>query len=183
MTATQPPEGLLIEEARESRRRGLSQNRAAELAGLSGTRWRHIVNGTRPATGAKVTQTVARMALVVDVTPQEMERVGRPDVAQIMAELQDSVPDRTGSGHMKGWPLRPTEELWWEPQDPSLPGGPAIRYTYRWTSPEDPADYIESSKGMDPERDPLEVAALFREMLAKAYGDRILGDPEDARNP
>ncbi|MDT0302966.1 hypothetical protein [Streptomonospora wellingtoniae] len=87
-------------------------------------------------------------------------------------------------GHIKGAPmLRPNEELRWEPQDPSLPGSPAIRYTYRWTSPEDPADYIESSKGMDPERDPLEVAKIFRDQLAKAYGGRILDTPEDARNP
>lgn len=74
-----------------------------------------------------------------------------------------------GTGHMKGWPLRPHEELWWEPQDPSLPGSPAIRYIYRRTDPST-GDYVESSKGMDPTRSPEEVAAIMREHVDRFHG-------------
>lgn len=86
-----PPEGRIIEEAREKRR--LSQNKAAERAGLSGTRWRQIVTGT--ASGGKGIQipvrgraeTVARMAQVVGVTPERLAEVGREDAAEDLREL------------------------------------------------------------------------------------------------
>lgn len=92
-----------------------------------------------------------------------------------------AAPESEGTGRIKGWPLRPNEQLQWMPKDPSLPGKPGIRYVFRWTNPDDSTDYIESSKAFAPERTPLEVAELFREMLARAHGPRILGDPERTR--
>lgn len=86
-----PPEGRIIEDAREKRR--LSQNKAAERAGMSGTRWRQIVTGV--ASGGKGIQipvhgravTVARMAQVVGVTPEQLADVGRGDAAEELREL------------------------------------------------------------------------------------------------
>lgn len=86
-----PPEGQVIEEAREKRR--LSQNKAAEQAGLSGTRWRQIVTGV--ASGGKGIQipvhgraeTVARMAQVVGVAPEQLAEVGRDDAAEVLRTL------------------------------------------------------------------------------------------------
>jgi transcriptional regulator with XRE-family HTH domain len=86
-----PPEGRIIEEAREKRR--LSQNKAAERAGLSGTRWRQIVTGT--ASGGKGIQipvrgraeTVARMAQVVGVMPEQLAQADREDAAEELRGL------------------------------------------------------------------------------------------------
>ncbi|MGH3377926.1 MAG: helix-turn-helix domain-containing protein [Actinoallomurus sp.] len=87
-----PPEGRLIEEAREAMR-GMSQNKAAKLAGMSGTRWRQIVTGV--ASGGKGIvipvhgnpETVARMAQVVGVTPERLADVGREDAARELRAL------------------------------------------------------------------------------------------------
>lgn len=86
-----PPEGRIIEDARERRR--LSQNKAADRAGLSGTRWRQIVTGV--ASGGKGIQipvhgraeTLARMAQVVGVTPEQLADAGREDAAEELREL------------------------------------------------------------------------------------------------
>ena len=93
-----PPEGRLIEDARERRR--LSQNKAAELAGISGTRWRQIVTGT--ASGGKGIQvpvhgraeTVARMAQVVGVTAEQLSSVDREDAGRELRRL----PPLNGAG-------------------------------------------------------------------------------------
>lgn len=87
----QPREGRLIEEARG--RRGLSQNKAAQEAGISGTRWRQIVYGEASAgPGVKVAvhgnaKTVAQMARAVGVTPRELTEAGRADAARILGQL------------------------------------------------------------------------------------------------
>lgn len=58
---------------------------AAKLAGISVTRWRQIVLGVQPAGGGNYVpvigpaDTVARMAQVVGVTPNELTAAGRPD--------------------------------------------------------------------------------------------------------
>ena len=83
------PEGELIEAARE--RLGLSQNAAAREVGISGTRWRQIVKGQGSSDGSRVSVrggegTVARMAMLVGVTAEDMESVGRPDVARKMTD-------------------------------------------------------------------------------------------------
>lgn len=79
-TSSPPPEGVLIEEARESV--GLSQNAAAEKAEISGTHWRTIVKGGVSMTSARGVLTLARMAKVVGATPEQLEQAGRPDVAK-----------------------------------------------------------------------------------------------------
>ncbi|GAB3213284.1 hypothetical protein GCM10027294_43410 [Marinactinospora endophytica] len=93
-----PPEGELIEEARG--RTGMSQNAAARAAGISGTRWRQIVKGYGTASGVVVqvtgpAETVARMARVVGVTPEELEEAGRDDAADQLREIEATDPDPT----------------------------------------------------------------------------------------
>jgi hypothetical protein len=85
----QPPEGKLIADAAEDL--DLSIRAAAQRAGLSYGRWRQIVQGYQnvsPGVYAKVVgpaRTVARMAQVVGVTPEQMESEGRrPDAAEVM---------------------------------------------------------------------------------------------------
>jgi transcriptional regulator with XRE-family HTH domain len=84
-TASTPPEGALIEAARE--RAGLSQNGAAEKAGITGTHWRTIVRGGAAMTSRRGVTTLARMARVVGVTPEQLEQAGRPDAASRLREL------------------------------------------------------------------------------------------------
>jgi hypothetical protein len=101
-----PPEGRLITEA--TARTGLSIREAARRAGLSYGRWRQIVQGyqnTSPGEYAKVrapARTVARMAAVAGLTPDQMETAGqRPDAAAIMRET----PPATLNGGRHALPL------------------------------------------------------------------------------
>lgn len=89
MDETLTPLGELIETARA--RTKLSQNAAAERAGTSGTTWRRVVKGLARFGGHDVphdgaADTVARMARIVGLTPEQLEEHGRPDAA---AELRD----------------------------------------------------------------------------------------------
>lgn len=87
----QPLEGRLIEEARE--RRNLSQNKAAKMAGMSGTRWRQIVYGEasggpgikNPVTGNA--ETIARMARVVEISPEDLIAADRQDAADELVTI------------------------------------------------------------------------------------------------
>lgn len=87
----QLPEGALIQRAMIRTR--LTARRAATKAGMSEGRWRQIVNGYQsvgrgrsiPVIGVPVT--LARMALAVDLTADDMAGVGRADVADIMRDL------------------------------------------------------------------------------------------------
>ena len=87
----QPPEGVLIRNARE--RANLSVREAARRASMSEGRWRQIENGySTPAKGEYYQvrgpdRTVARMARVVDVTPEELAATGREDAAEKLREL------------------------------------------------------------------------------------------------
>lgn len=89
----QLPEGALIADALKRSR--LSARKAAERAGMSEGRWRQIVKGyqtvsagvTAPVRGPA--ETVARMAHVVGVTPEQLEEAGREDAA---AELRALLP-------------------------------------------------------------------------------------------
>jgi Helix-turn-helix domain len=88
-TPDQPPEGILIESAR--RRAGLSVREAARRAGISEGWWRQIVKGYQSLSGGNRGEvkgppdTVAGMARVVGVTPEQMETEGqRPDAAREM---------------------------------------------------------------------------------------------------
>jgi transcriptional regulator with XRE-family HTH domain len=83
-----PPEGLLLEQARE--RMDISQNEAGRRAEISGTRWRQVVNEkAADMTSSRGVKTLARMAAVVDVTPDQFAEVGREDVAEALRERKD----------------------------------------------------------------------------------------------
>lgn len=80
--ANAPAWGRLIDDAREGLRPALSQNKAAEMAGISGTRWRAIVKGEAgEMTTARGIERVALMAKAAQVRPEQLEAVGRTDVA------------------------------------------------------------------------------------------------------
>ena len=113
--AGQPPEGRLIEEAREQL--GISQNEAAKRAGMSGTRWRQIVYGEasggpgvkNPVHGNP--ETIAKMAHVVEITVEQLEEAEREDAARELARLakhETQVPELVlDDSH-----LRKIVELW-----------------------------------------------------------------------
>lgn len=98
-----PAHGRLIENAREQIRPKLSQNAAGKAAGMSGNRWRQIVNGVMPSEGIQVTvrgaaETIARMAAAVGVTPEQLAGEGeRPDAAEELRRIQQpaQVPEIT----------------------------------------------------------------------------------------
>jgi transcriptional regulator with XRE-family HTH domain len=90
---TPRPEGILIKNARERGR--LSTREAARRAQVSETRWRQIEKGySIPAKGeynsaCGSARTLARMAQVVDVTPDDLEKAGRADAAERLRNLGD----------------------------------------------------------------------------------------------
>jgi hypothetical protein len=91
-TPGQTPEGRLIEKA--ATYSGLSARALAANAGMSDTRWRQVIRGWQP--GANGTQvearasavTLARMALAVGVTVEQLAEVGREDAAQQLGRIQ-----------------------------------------------------------------------------------------------
>jgi transcriptional regulator with XRE-family HTH domain len=94
------PLGRLITAARKRAR--LSGRRAADRAGISDGRWRQIVNGYEViGTGVyrivdnPPAETVARIAQGVDLTPEELEEVGRADAAEELRNLTD-IPKAAG---------------------------------------------------------------------------------------
>ncbi|MFC3346096.1 helix-turn-helix domain-containing protein [Streptomyces echinoruber] len=91
-----PPEAVLIKEA--LRRSRLSGREAARRAGLGETRWRQIVNGYQDVGGGvrvptvAPAETLARMAQVVGVTPDQLRGAGRADAADALVELLQAQP-------------------------------------------------------------------------------------------
>jgi len=86
-----PPEGNLIKRALAAS--GISQREAARRAGISDTRWRQIVTGYQAVGGTKASfrspdDTLARMAYVVAVTPEELEEADREGAANALRALQ-----------------------------------------------------------------------------------------------
>lgn len=87
----QRPEGRLI--AAALRRSKLSARRASQLAGMSDGRWGQIVRGYQTmgddvfAAVRAPADTLARMAKVVGVTPEQLEAAGREDAAEELREL------------------------------------------------------------------------------------------------
>lgn len=73
--------------------RGMSARAAAKEASLSDARWRQIVNGyasvgagqTVPVEGPA--ETIARMAMAVGVTPDQLRQAGRTDAADLLLVL------------------------------------------------------------------------------------------------
>jgi transcriptional regulator with XRE-family HTH domain len=86
----EPPVGVLIKRALVTA--GLSQRAAAKRAKISETRWRQIAAGYQVINKQRVADpgpggTLARMARVVDVTPEELDAVDRPDAAAALREI------------------------------------------------------------------------------------------------
>lgn len=87
----QRPEGRVIQDA--LRIKGLSARQAAKEAHISEARWRQIVNGYAPAGAGQTVEvvgpdpTLARMARVAGVTPQQLQDAGRPDAAETLRTL------------------------------------------------------------------------------------------------
>lgn len=82
----QPRWAALIEQKRKEMRPSLSARKAADRAGLSEGRWRQIVKGYQSTGGGRIpvvgpAETVARMAQVVGLSPDELAEAGRPDAA------------------------------------------------------------------------------------------------------
>jgi hypothetical protein len=107
----QRPEGKLIQDALT--RDGRSIRTVAPLAGITDARWRQLVKGSMK-TGDQVheqvarAETLARMAYVVGVTPQELAGVDREDAAVVLerlhaaAERGDSVVPLPATGTTTG---------------------------------------------------------------------------------
>jgi transcriptional regulator with XRE-family HTH domain len=89
-----PPEGELIRSARKAA--GLSIREAARRIRLSEGRWRQIESGYQtvargvyhPSPGPA--DTVARMARVVDLTPEALDDKGRADAADELRKLNEA---------------------------------------------------------------------------------------------
>ncbi|TDD54529.1 hypothetical protein E1286_04890 [Nonomuraea terrae] len=89
-----PPEGALIKDALT--KKGLSARAAATATGISEGRWRQIVSGYQivsagtyaPVRGPK--DTVARMADVVGLTPEDLEKAGRSDAAEELRAIREA---------------------------------------------------------------------------------------------
>lgn len=85
-----PPEGVLISTA--IKRLNLSQRKAAQLAGMSEGRWRQIVQGFQTVSGTHIpvrgpADTVARMAQVARLTPEQLASEGREDAADELRRM------------------------------------------------------------------------------------------------
>jgi transcriptional regulator with XRE-family HTH domain len=85
-----PAEAHLLQTALAAK--GLSQRQAAHAAGISESRWRQIVSGYQAVSGSKAPvrspgATLARMAQVVGVTPEQLESAGRADAAGALRDL------------------------------------------------------------------------------------------------
>ncbi|TDD77702.1 helix-turn-helix domain-containing protein [Actinomadura rubrisoli] len=120
----QLPEGHLI--ALAQKRARLSGRKAADLAGMSEGHWRAIVSGSRSISkGVWVAvrgpaDTIARMAQVVGVTPEQLEEAGRADAAEeLRAELAHTKPTDEISGTKPSSAARSlTDPLAGLPDDP-----------------------------------------------------------------
>ncbi|AKK11048.1 hypothetical protein [Corynebacterium uterequi] len=93
------PEGLLIRSTRENLVPRLSIRAAASVAGISESRWRQIEKGSQRAAGADVPaiasdELLGTMAHVVELTPEDLQAVGRAGAAKYLAQLNAIERDR-----------------------------------------------------------------------------------------
>ena len=93
-----PPEAELI--AAALKRARISGREAARRAGISDVHWRQIVSGYQTVSGTRVpvtgpAATIARMASVVGVTPEELAEAGRNDAADALRALPDTSASQT----------------------------------------------------------------------------------------
>ena len=91
-TPQQPQEAQLIDAAQKSAVPKMSMRKAAQTAGISDGRWRQIVKGYQGTGTGRIpvvapSDTLARMALAVGVTPDELTKVGRPDAAESLRNI------------------------------------------------------------------------------------------------
>lgn len=110
----QRPEGALI--AAALKRSRMSQRKAAELSGISENRLRAIVHGYQNVgvdTYVAVkgpADTVARIADVVGVTPDQLEQADRADAAAALREL--ATPDPSAGADLRD---EAEESQTWDP--------------------------------------------------------------------
>lgn len=94
-----PPEARLITQLREAKVPPLSMREAARRAGFSVATWTQNEQGYRKvALGLVIPiratpEKLARMALVVGATPDELEEAGRGDAARMLGKLIEAGPD------------------------------------------------------------------------------------------
>ncbi|MEN3225204.1 helix-turn-helix domain-containing protein [Mycolicibacterium porcinum] len=123
----QPPEAEFLERLRTAAKPSLSVRAAAKEAGISDSRWRQIIKGYRQETKdlripvRAPADTLARMATVVQASPEELDAVGRSDAADIMR----AAADRTMSALDEQEPKPETPA---ETASVKALGNPAARY-------------------------------------------------------
>ena len=132
----QLPEGALI--AAALKRSRLSARKAAERAGMSEGRWRQIVKGYQTVsagTNAPVrgpAETVARMAKVVGVTPEQLEEAGRADAAgELRTLLVSDAPDAADIAARVAELRAEADRLERQLDDQGAAGEPDLEYAYR----------------------------------------------------
>lgn len=91
-TPQQPAEARLIDAAQKSAVPKLSMRKASQAAGISDGRWRQIIKGYQGTGTGRIPvvapgETLARMALVVGVTADQLSEAGRPDAANVLRQL------------------------------------------------------------------------------------------------
>jgi hypothetical protein len=91
----QSAEGAALQRAMVRER--LSARQAANQAGISEGRWRQIVAGYQSAAGQHIpvvapAATLARMALAVNLTAEDLVDAGRTDAADVMRDLTQRRP-------------------------------------------------------------------------------------------
>lgn len=103
------PEGALLAEA--ARRTGRSARSLARQAGISDTHWRYVTRGWRhnPAGGPALrvhapAGTLARMAAIVGLNPDDLIKASRPDAAEVLFGL-------TLAGTCEHGPVLSTDEI------------------------------------------------------------------------
>lgn len=98
-TPAPPPEAQLITRLREDMVPALSMREGARRAGFSVSTWMQNEQGYRKVTPGLVipiratAEKLARMALVVRATPDQLREAGRDDAAGILQKLIDAGPD------------------------------------------------------------------------------------------
>lgn len=110
-----PPEAALIKTALKSRR--LTARAAARQAGIGEARWYQIMRGSQTVSGttARVVappDTLARMAQVVGVTPEQLDEVGRTDAAEELRTLATEQPATTPADNDGDPRLRALTAVW-----------------------------------------------------------------------
>lgn len=102
----QRPEGALI--AAALKRSRTSQRKAAARVGISENRFRAIVHGYQTVSAGTYApvrgpaETVARMAHVVGVTPEQLEEAGRADAADELRTILDAFGEPPGAEKRRG---------------------------------------------------------------------------------